>query len=111
MNGGDSPTDPYQVVLGFVRDSVRRIAFWLAIALPFAQLTLLASGVDSSEEAVVLLVLLCANGVMLVLGHEHTPSLASRHPDAKPSQREADTPIETARRPSGREPRGRESDD
>lgn len=111
MNAGDPSQGPYRVVLGFLYDTIRTIAFWLAIALPFAQLTLLASGIDSSGKTVVLLVLLCANVVMLLLGHKHIPTLANRHPGANPNQREADTPSDTVRQPGGREPQIRESDD
>lgn len=113
MTFGDPPPGRYRVFLRLARDAVRTIAFWLAITLPFAQLALLASGVDSAGKSGALLVLLCTNGVALVLGHGHTPSLAGRQPGANRNQREEDEPIESVRRPGpgGTGSHVRESDD
>lgn len=95
MNSGDPGSGLHRVFFAVVRDTIRMIAFWLAITLPFAQLALLVSGLDTAGKTGTLLVLLCANGVALVLGHGHTPSFASRPPDTNRKQREGDTPVRT----------------
>lgn len=111
MNSDDSLSGLYPEFLYLVRDGVRTISFWLAIALLFAQLALLASGVDSAGKFGALLVLLCANGVTLLLGHGHTSSVAGRQPDANRTRREVDRPVESVRQPGGTGPHVRESDD
>ncbi|WP_439027841.1 hypothetical protein [Haloarchaeobius sp. DT45] len=48
---------------------LRTASFWLAIALPFAHLSLLASGIESPAETQAFLVLLSLNLFALVAGH------------------------------------------
>ncbi len=48
---------------------LRTASFWLAVALPFAHLSLLASGIESPAETQAFLVLLSLNLFALVAGH------------------------------------------
>ncbi|WP_435348191.1 hypothetical protein [Haloarchaeobius sp. HRN-SO-5] len=57
--------------LGPVATPVRMASFWLAIALPFAHLSLLASGIETPAETQAFLVLLVLNLGALVVGHGH----------------------------------------
>jgi hypothetical protein len=50
---------------------LRAAAFWLAVALPFAYLPLLADGIAGEAELVTLLGLMAANAVALLVGHDH----------------------------------------
>lgn len=50
--------------------SLRAVAFWLAIALPFAYLPLVIDGL-TGQEAVAFVALLAVNGAALVLGHDY----------------------------------------
>jgi hypothetical protein len=50
---------------------VRAAAFWLAIALPFAHLPMLAGGFGSETELLTFLALIAANAVALLVGHGH----------------------------------------
>ncbi|WP_435334195.1 hypothetical protein [Haloarchaeobius sp. TZWWS8] len=50
---------------------VRTASFWLAVALPFAHLSLLASGIETPAETQAFLVLLSLNLLALVAGHGH----------------------------------------
>jgi hypothetical protein len=54
-----------------VMTPVRMASFWLAVALPFAHLSLLASGIDSPAETQAFLLLLSLNLTALVIGHGH----------------------------------------
>jgi len=49
---------------------LRFVAFWLAVALPFLYLPLLATGLDGARPTV-FVGLLLVNVVALVLGHDH----------------------------------------
>lgn len=49
----------------------RAVAFWLAIALPFLYLPLLAGGLDGKAEAFAFVGLMVVNLVALVVGHEY----------------------------------------
>ncbi len=51
--------------------SVRGIAFWTAIALPFLYVPLLASGLQSSSVRTVFAVLVACNAVALLVGHSY----------------------------------------
>lgn len=70
-----SPSAP-NTVLEAVREqfgavlvrSMEAVAFWLAVALPFLYLPLLANGI-SGQEALVFVGLLVVNVVALVAGH------------------------------------------
>lgn len=50
---------------------LRMVCFWLAVVLPFAHLSLLASGISSPAETQAFLVLLGLNLATLVVGHGH----------------------------------------
>ena len=50
---------------------VRAAAFWLAVALPFAYLPMLAGGIGSETELLTFLALIAANAVALLVGHDH----------------------------------------
>ncbi|MEF8843125.1 MAG: hypothetical protein V5A62_16120 [Haloarculaceae archaeon] len=50
---------------------VRALAFWLAVALPFAYLPMLASGFGSEPELLTFLALIAANAVALLVGHDY----------------------------------------
>jgi len=54
-----------------VLSPVRVLSFWVAVALPFLYLPLLASGLDSSSVTIAFLALLAANAVTLFVGHPH----------------------------------------
>lgn len=49
---------------------LRFVGFWLAVALPFLYLPLLAGGLQGNEP-VTFVALLGLNAVSLVLGHDH----------------------------------------
>jgi len=74
-----SITDPGSI-LGAVRSQsvprllarpVKRIAFWLAIVLPFIHLPLVATGLDSQSLTLAFLALVALNVVAIFLGHTH----------------------------------------
>ncbi|WP_435359827.1 hypothetical protein [Haloarchaeobius sp. DFWS5] len=48
---------------------LRTASFWLAVTLPFAHLSLLASGIETPAETQAFLVLLSLNLLALVAGH------------------------------------------
>jgi hypothetical protein len=50
---------------------IRGIAFWVAIALPFLYIPLLASGLQSSSIRLAFGVLVTCNAVALLVGHSH----------------------------------------
>jgi len=50
---------------------IRGLAFWLAIALPFLYLPLLATGLQSSAVRSAFGVLVLSNVVALLVGHSH----------------------------------------
>ncbi|MEF8791178.1 MAG: hypothetical protein V5A61_13725 [Haloarculaceae archaeon] len=50
---------------------VRAVAFWLAVALPFAYLPMLAGGFGSETELLTFGALLAANTVALLVGHDY----------------------------------------
>jgi hypothetical protein len=47
------------------------VSFWLAVALPFAYLPLLATGIETGDGLTTLGGLLAANAVALLVGHTH----------------------------------------
>jgi len=51
---------------------VKRIAFWLAIALPAGYAPLLASGLDGRTSALLGALVVC-NLVCLLVGHDYSP--------------------------------------
>jgi len=60
-------TVPGTSVLG----PVRGVAFWLAIALPFLYVPLLASGLQSSSVRLAFVALVVCNALALLVGHSH----------------------------------------
>jgi hypothetical protein len=56
--------------LAVVVAPLRFVAFWVAVALPFLYLPLLAGGLDGAKPTV-FVGLLLINAVALVVGHEH----------------------------------------
>ncbi|WP_135304381.1 hypothetical protein [Haloarcula amylovorans] len=50
---------------------IRGIAFWIAIALPFLYLPLLASGLQSGSVRTAFAALVACNAVALLIGHSH----------------------------------------
>ena len=81
MSGATSPRDllsstriaPGSAAAAFrdvLKKPVRRVAFWVAIALPLTYLPLLVGGIEDSE-ATLFALLLVANAVTLVIGHGH----------------------------------------
>jgi len=50
---------------------IRGIAFWIAIALPFLYVPLLASGLQSSPVRIVFAALVVCNAVALLVGHPY----------------------------------------
>lgn len=53
--------------------SLRASAFWLAVALPFLYVPLLAEGVSTDGELGALAVLLVVNVLALYAGHDYQP--------------------------------------
>lgn len=51
--------------------ALKAVAFWAAVVLPFATLGVLANGLDSSVHYAILAVLLVANVLALVVGHDY----------------------------------------
>jgi hypothetical protein len=51
--------------------SVRTLAFWLAVTLPFLHVPLLVAGVDSPARFGTYLGLLAVNVLALAVGHNH----------------------------------------
>lgn len=50
---------------------IRALSFWVAVALPFLYLPLLATGLQSSALVTAFLALLLCNTVALLIGHSH----------------------------------------
>ena len=61
---------PVRRSLAVVAAPLRFVAFWLAVALPFLYVPLLAAGLDGARPTV-FVGLLVVNAVALVLGHDH----------------------------------------
>jgi hypothetical protein len=53
------------------RDTLRRLAFWSAVVLPFLHVPLVASGLGSPGERHAFVALLALNAVALYAGHPH----------------------------------------
>jgi len=65
---GPAVPDPYVVL--FER-TVRRLAFWAAVILPFVLVVLVVSGMETRLETTLFTGLLALNGIAVVVGHEH----------------------------------------
>lgn len=63
-----SPARPARSFLG----GVRRLAFWLSIALPAGYVPLLAAGLDDRTSTLLGALVVC-NLVCLLVGHDHSP--------------------------------------
>jgi hypothetical protein len=50
---------------------VRTLSFWVAIALPFLYLPLLATGLENTTVTTAFIALLVLNAVTLFVGHPH----------------------------------------
>jgi hypothetical protein len=61
---------PLRRSLEVVTAPLRFVAFWVAVALPFLYLPLLAGGLEG-QQATVFVGLLFVNATALLLGHEH----------------------------------------
>lgn len=57
--------------VGLTLRPARRFAFWVAVALPFLLLGLLARGLSSATDTLAFLMLLVVELLALVLGHPH----------------------------------------
>lgn len=54
-----------------VLSSVRVLAFWVAVALPFLYLPLLFTGLETTATTVAFIALLAVNAIALFVGHAH----------------------------------------
>jgi hypothetical protein len=63
-----SPTGTLPSPLAYLTVPIRFVAFWVAIALPFLYLPLLAGGLHGTEPTV-FVALVAVNLVALVVGH------------------------------------------
>jgi hypothetical protein len=73
--------DRRDAIVRSLTTTTRAVSFWVAIAVPFCYLPLVARGLETRGELVVFVVLLSVNLLALTLGHDH------RHPG-----RDADQP-------------------
>jgi hypothetical protein len=72
--GGEDAADPlYRRGARRLRATLAAAAFWVAVALPFLYVPLLASGVSSDAERTALATLLALNVATLYVGHGHRP--------------------------------------
>lgn len=66
--------DPFGVPLG---RTLRRFAFWTAVALPFVILVFLVAGVETPFEVGLFAGLVVLDGVAVIVGHEYNRDSAS----------------------------------
>lgn len=59
------------VLSRFVLSPIKRIAFWVAVVLPFLHVSLLATGLDSNSSVLAFAFLVTVNVCALVVGHPH----------------------------------------
>jgi len=69
--GSVASTNRLRSVLAFLIASVKRFAFWTAIALPFLHLSLLSTGLGSTEKQTAFALLVALNVCALLVGHRH----------------------------------------
>jgi hypothetical protein len=69
--GSLAGTVTVQSLLAFLVGSVKRVAFWTAVALPFLHLSLLTTGLESTETQIAFVVLVTLNVCALLVGHPH----------------------------------------
>ena len=67
----DEETTAARAAVSAAVKPVRALAFWLAVALPFAYLPLLVGGIGTEAELVTFAGLVAANAVALLVGHDH----------------------------------------
>lgn len=60
-----------QSLFAFLATSVKRVAFWTAIALPFLHVSLLTTGLESTETQIAFALLVTLNICALLVGHPH----------------------------------------
>lgn len=74
MPGFDTPavaTDLFGPVASIVVSTVRTVAFWIAVALPFLYVPLLLGGGTGANVLLSVAALVVVNVVALVVGHGH----------------------------------------
>lgn len=54
---------------------IQAAAFWTAVLMPFAYVPLLATGLSTAGEGLLLLQLLTLNAVALIVGHDHAAAV------------------------------------
>lgn len=64
-------SDPSGLARGWLWASLRRVAFWAAVALPFLYVPLLATGIGSRVELLAFAGLVAAQVATLLVGHCH----------------------------------------
>jgi len=55
----------------FILSPIKRIAFWVAVVLPFLHVSLLTTGLDSNSTIMAFALLVTLNVCALVVGHPH----------------------------------------
>ena len=66
-----TPTPLDSIVTDGRSETLRALAFWSAVVLPFLHVPLLATGLTSTGERYAFVVLLALNAVALYAGHPH----------------------------------------
>ena len=70
-DGDDDASPVIGLSLNSVSASVRFVAFWAAIALPFLNVPLLATGLEEPGQRQTFLLLVVVNAAALLLGQQH----------------------------------------
>ncbi|WP_327052377.1 hypothetical protein [Halomicrococcus gelatinilyticus] len=70
-DGDDDASPVVGLSLDSVSTSVRFVAFWAAIALPFLYVPLLATGLEEPGQRQTFLLLVVVNAAALLLGQQH----------------------------------------
>lgn len=69
--GSLAGTVTVQTLLALLVTSVKRVAFWTAVTLPFLHLSLLSTGLESRETQIVFVALVTLNICALLVGHPY----------------------------------------
>jgi hypothetical protein len=72
-DGGADRTPLDEVLTASPRETLRALAFWSAVVLPFLHVPLLAAGLSTPGERHAFVALLALNAVALYAGHPHGP--------------------------------------